>query len=97
MNAEVAEARRRLELFGVDGDFDRVLVESSGAQVLDCVVGGAGAERGEQELGRREAGVVAFVFGRLVAEDAMRAGFDFELDVFEVLDFDLHDLCPSHE
>jgi hypothetical protein len=79
-DVEVVDAGGVGDFVGGDGNAGAGGGEALFLEIGDGVVGGAGAEGGEQEFGRGHAFVeAAHVFG-LIAGDGVVAGLDFELD-----------------
>lgn len=77
---------------GLRADADRESAggETAGTQVLGHVLANAAAQRGEQELGRRQALIGSAVFGRLVEDDTVVARHRGESSTAVVFESDLH-------
>lgn len=96
---EIGEAwDRRFHFVAGDVDARAFACEFVFAEILRGVIGGAGAERGEQQFGRSDAFVEAAVFERLIADDGMMARFNFELHRAEMFDGNFHkNLSPGSD
>ena len=89
-DVERCQARRLSGLLGNDFDLEPRALERMGVQVLGDVESRAGAQRSEQEFGRGHPLVIAAIIGRLIANDAMAAGFGLKLHIPEVSNRDFH-------
>jgi hypothetical protein len=84
-DADVINARRRLRLLGSGPNAQASNGEVARFQILDCVISRTGAQRTQQELGRRHPLIKAPILKGLVAEDRVAPGFDLKLDLAQVI------------
>ena len=95
LNLKIFEAQRALAGLGLDADEQALRGEAAQPEVLGNVLADVAAERGKEQLRGRHAVIGGVVFGGLIEQDPVLAGFRDKTGATGVLQCDFQKMLPG--